>query len=331
MKKFFLLCSIFLLFFFTGCNKSNQESILDSLDKKINDAKSYRYTGDLSIINNEDVYNYTVSVLFKAKDNYRVNLVNKANNHEQIILRNSDGVYVLTPALNKSFKFQSDWPNHSSESYLLLPVLNDIKNDTNKTFQEENDTYIFTTTANYPNNSKLVKQEVVVDKDGNITAVRVLDENNIKQIEMLFNKIEYNVDIADSEFDISQIVVPTEEQTTNEMASLDEAIFPLYLPSGTKLVDQQTIATDAGDRVILTFDGESSFVLVEETAMSNEELEVIPTSGEPYLLMGTYGSLNDNSITWTSGGIDYYITSDVMSQQELIEVARSLSVIPTMK
>lgn len=65
--------------------------------------------------------------------------------------------------------------------------------------------------------------------------------------------------------------------------------------------------------------------------MSNEELEVIPTSGEPYLLMGTYGSLNDNSITWTSGGIDYYITSDVMSQQELIEVARSLSVIPTMK
>ena len=216
-------------------------------------------------------------------------------------------VIVVTPRLNKSFKFQSDWPNHSSESYLLLPVLNDIKNDTNKTFQEENDTYIFTTTANYPNNSKLVKQEVVVDKDGNITAVRVLDENNIKQIEMLFNKIEYNVDIADSEFDISQIVVPTEEQTTNEMASLD------------------------GDRVILTFDGESSFVLVEETAMSNEELEVIPTSGEPYLLMGTYGSLNDNSITWTSGGIDYYITSDVMSQQELIEVARSLSVIPTMK
>ena len=93
-KNFFLLCSIFLLFFFTGCNKSNQESILDSLDKKINDAKSYRYTGDLSIINNEDVYNYTVSVLFKAKDNYRVNLVNKANNHEQVILRNSDGVYM---------------------------------------------------------------------------------------------------------------------------------------------------------------------------------------------------------------------------------------------
>ena len=240
-------------------------------------------------------------------------------------------VIVLTPALNKSFKFQSDWPNHSSESYLLLPVLNDIKNDSNKTFKEENDTYIFTTTANYPNNSKLVKQEVVIDKDGNITAVRVLDENNIQQIEMLFDKIEYDVDISDNEFDISQIVVPTEEQTTNEMASLDEAIFPLYLPSGTKLIDQQTIATDAGDRVILTFDGESSFVLVEETAMSNAELEVIPTSGEPYLLMGTYGSLNDNSITWTSGGIDYYITSDVMSQQELIEVARSLSVIPTMK
>lgn len=331
MKKFFLLCSIFLVFFFTGCNKSNEESILDNLDKKINNAKSYQYTGNLSIVNNEDIYDYTVSVLFKAKDNYRVNLVNKANNHEQVILRNKDGVYVLTPALNKSFKFQSDWPNHSSESYLLLPVLNDIKNDTNKTFQEENGTYIFTTNVNYPNNSKLVKQEIVIDKDNNILAVRVLDENNIKQIEMLFNKIEYDVDISDDEFDINKIIVPTEEQTTDETASLDEAIFPLYLPSGTKLVDQQTIATDSGDRVILTFDGESSFVLVEETAMTSQELEVIPTSGEPYLLMGTYGTLNDNSIAWTAGGIDYYLTSDVMSQQELIEVASSLSVIPTMK
>lgn len=96
MKKIFLLCSIFLVFFFTGCNKSNQENILDDLDKKINNAKSYQYTGNLSIVNNEDIYDYTVSVLFKAKDNYRVNLVNKANNHEQVILRNKDGVYVMT-------------------------------------------------------------------------------------------------------------------------------------------------------------------------------------------------------------------------------------------
>ena len=27
----------------------------------------------------------------------------------QIILRNEEGVFVLTPALNKSFRFQSDW------------------------------------------------------------------------------------------------------------------------------------------------------------------------------------------------------------------------------
>jgi len=42
----------------------------------------------------------------KKKDMYKVSLTNKANNHEQIILKNNDGVYVLTPSLNKSFKFQ---------------------------------------------------------------------------------------------------------------------------------------------------------------------------------------------------------------------------------
>ena len=40
-----------------------------------------------------------------------------------IILRNSEGIYVLTPSLNKSFKFQSEWPYNSSQTYLLQTLL----------------------------------------------------------------------------------------------------------------------------------------------------------------------------------------------------------------
>ena len=96
-------------------------------------------------------------------------------------------------------------------------------------------------------------------------------------------------------------------------------------------IEQEKIAKTDGERVILTFDGEKPFLLVEETTTIEEEFSIIPTYGEPYLLIDTVAALTDNSITWNSNGIDYYIVSDVMSQDELIEIARSVNIIPTMK
>lgn len=331
MKKFFLLCSIFLLLFFTGCGKTTEKDAINKLENKINNAKSYLLTGKLTILNNEDLYTYNVNATYKKENNYKVRLVNQSNNHEQIILRNSDGVYVLTPSLNKSFKFQSDWPNNSSESYLLQPLLSDLKKS-EYTIKEENGNYIYTTGVNYPNNSKLSKQDIILDKDGNMKSVIVYDSSNVKQIEMQYESISFNENIDNNVFSLDSVMSScTDCQTTETTSSIDDAIFPLYLPSGTKLVSQEVINTDKGERVILTFDGEASFVLVEENSSVYEELEIIPISGEPYLLTDSYGALNDSSITWTMAGIDYYLTSNALSQSELIEVARSISVIPTMK
>ena len=91
-KNLFLILFIFCLFL-VGCGKNNK-SIKDDLIKKINNLKLYQLEGKLEVVNNDDVFNYDVSVNYKDKDYYRVSLKNNANNHEQIILRNDDGVYV---------------------------------------------------------------------------------------------------------------------------------------------------------------------------------------------------------------------------------------------
>ena len=57
--------------------------------------------GVLEIINNEDTYTYDVNVSYKEKENFRVSLKNQVNNHEQIILKNNDGVYVKTQESTK--------------------------------------------------------------------------------------------------------------------------------------------------------------------------------------------------------------------------------------
>ena len=117
MKKVF--CALCLCLFLVGCGNYSSKDATKDLEKKIDNLKSYELIGELSITNNDDVYKYDVDASYKKDDDFRVSLKNKTNNHEQIILKNETGVYVLTPSLNKSFKFQSDWPYNNSQAYLL--------------------------------------------------------------------------------------------------------------------------------------------------------------------------------------------------------------------
>ena len=390
LKKLFLgiiMCGIFLI---SGCGKYTEDDIIKDLTKKIENAKAYEITGTMEITNNEDVYTYSVNVGYMEKDNYKISLMNLANDHEQVILRNSDGVYVVTPSLNKSFKFQSDWPYNNSQVYLLGSILEDLTSDDNRKFEENDDGYLFTSSVNYPNNQKLVKQRVYMDKKLNISEVNVLDENDNTQIKMVFDKIDLKAKFNDNYFDLDQLVKEennsssnsntdsnntnntntdkentnsnTNNNTNNNMnsntntdnnsetgtdsstdtqsssteetkttATIEDVIYPMYLPTNTYLTNQETVETEDGERLILTFGGDNPFMLIEETVNALDEHLIVPTSGDFDLLVDTIGVVSDNSINWVSNGIEYYVISDVVETSELLEVARSISVLPVSK
>ena len=399
-----VLCGVFLL---TGCKSYNERDIVKELENKLNKANSYFVQGEMEITNNEDIYTYSVEVSFKEKDNYKVVLTNTSNDHTQVILRNSDGVYVVTPSLNKSFKFQSDWPYNNSQVYLLKSLIEDMSNEDGRSFEKNDKGYVFTTKVVYPNNEKLVKQSISLDKKLNIDVVRVLDKDNNTQIKMKYNRIDWNKGFSDDYFDLSSIIDVTEAREkssvdngnmnsnsnsnsndnsnmnnnsnsdssvkdsdndrgnlngdnsdtsdnsnmnsnsntntntntnedsskteTKETASLDDVIYPMYLPSNTYLKGTEKFKTDTGQRLILTFEGDNPFTLVEETVTRSKDHEIIPTYGELELLLDAVAIVNDNSVNWISNGTQYYITSDTLATSSLLEVARSISVLPVSK
>ena len=55
-------------------------------------------------------------------------------------------------------------------------------------------------------------------------------------------------------------------------------------------------------------------------------MTIIPTYGEPSFVNDTIGAITDNSLNWISNGIEYYIVSDVMSSDELLNVAKSIDI-----
>ena len=93
MRK--IVLGIFLILMLVGCNKKDESSMLDDLNKKIDSANSYYLIGNLEMVNNESSYNYDVEVSYKKENNFKVSLKNQTNEHEQVILRNEEGVYVI--------------------------------------------------------------------------------------------------------------------------------------------------------------------------------------------------------------------------------------------
>lgn len=375
MKKLFFISIFLCLIFLTGCSKYNEKSISKDFNKKINQITGYHIEGEMQIYNGDNIYKYNVESSYE-NDQYRVSLKNKANDHEQIILKNKEGVYVLTPSLNKSFKFQSNWPKNNSQVYLPQSILKDINKDKKMVMEEKNNGYILSTKVAYSNNKNLNNEKIYLDKNLNIKKVEVFDKDGNIQIRMKYttmdpkasfsnkyfstsenmkaanmnidddknNKKEKNIKqeernkTDDSNSNLKNNASSSEEdeldssnQNESTTSLSDETVYPMYLPTGTYLSTEETVSKEDGERVILTFEGDSPFILVEETANVSEDTEVIPVYGEPTLLVDTVGALSDSSVNFISNGVEYYIASESLTKQQILDVASSISSIPVMK
>lgn len=325
MKKKILIISL-AAFLFTGCFGNNKK-VDEKFKSMVDELDTYYLTGNLEITNNENNYSYDISVSYKEDDNFKVDLKNKTNNHEQIILKNEEGVYVLTPSLNKSFKFQSNWPYNNSQIYLLQTLVIDIENDENRKISQIDNMYVVEVKANYANNKKLTKQKIYLDKNGNLKKVEVLNNEDIVKMKLTIDKIDKNATFNDDYFKLETNL--KKEEVENTLNQIEDVLYPTYVPENTYLESEDVVELDDGQRVILTFAGDSSFTLIEETVSPSDEIATI--YGEPIMLNDVIGALTNNSVSYISNNIEYYAVSDMLDSSELLEVVNSISTVPVGK
>ena len=330
MKKYFWLILVS-LFFITGCGKFTKDDAIKNFKKQVENSKSYKLNGVMEISNGEEIFTYSLETNFLKDDYYKVVLVNQTNNHEQVILKNNDGLYVVTPNLNKSFKFDSTWPDNSSQSYLLNNLLTDIKDDNESSFEEKDNNYIIKCKVNYPNNEDLKYEKIYFDKKMNLEKVEVFDKNDIVKIKVTVKGINLKARLDEDDFKLEDLVDEVVEDNSciddecdDKTGSLDSIIYPLYIPVNTHLVNSEGVDLEKGDRVILTFGGEKNFVIVEEVAKPSDEIEIIPVFGEPLLFNDSIGAMSPNSISWSNDNISYYLVGNDLTPSELVSIASSL-------
>lgn len=187
-----------------GCGKKDAGSVVKELDGVISKLQSYHAKGQMTFRTGQDPQEYDVEVSFQAPSFYRIALTNAKKDITQIVLRNDDGVFVLTPHLNKSFRFQSDWPENQGQFYLYQSYIQSILMDNERQFTSDEKAYVFDVVANYQNGS-LARQKVWLDKRNYAPQhVEVSDANSNVMVIVKFDQFEFGTKFEKDQFDMQR-------------------------------------------------------------------------------------------------------------------------------
>lgn len=200
-----------------GCfgGKKDAGAVVKDLDKQVEKLESYTSTGTMTLHTGAEPQEYQVEVSFQKPSYYRISLSNDKKDISQIVLKNDDGVFVLTPHLNKSFRFQSDWPKNQGQVYLYESLVNSINQDKDRQFTTDGDSYVFDVLANY-SNSSLSRQKIWINKKSYAPqTVEIYDAQNKPVVVMNFNDFKFNETFEKDYFDMqrnmtsARITLPT--------------------------------------------------------------------------------------------------------------------------
>lgn len=310
-------------------NKSNnvEKSAQETLEK----LDSYYMEANMEFYKGEDSRKYMVKVSFKKADNhdlFRVSMYDKATEQEQIIVKNQDGVYVLTPALNQVYKFKGDWPLNGHKPYLYHSMIETIQGKCDISKLDEG--YLIVSTPEYKNMPSWARQEMKMTKDYKPEWVHIYDNNNDVAVKISFTKVEFNPTFAENYFAVDSNMAESRENLTETSSSTiyDLPLYPVNADIDATLKEVSNITIDNGKQVMLTYSGKQGFTVLESNATSYTEMTEIEINGDIVDIYGIFGysvsNSNINKLYFTYNGIAYQIWSDSESVATLVEIASGM-------
>lgn len=308
-----LIAAIFLFYMLKG----------DSLEDTLEKAKAYSHyelVCDMEMVQNDELKSYEVTVSYlkeKKNEYYKVELYDKSINQSQIIIKNDEGVYVLTPTLNQVFKFQSNWPDNSPKPYIyssLLELLEDNK------AEKIDDGYQVEGKISLPNDDRIVKEEIIFDRKLHPLRITCLDKDETELIIVKVKEFNVKKNIKTSVFDQDKVLKETQNQYQSTMSG--DILYPV-VNLGSYL-DSETVSTVEGDKNhILRFTGEKNFTIIESPEIYDETV-VNVVDDEVIDLVDGFAYYRDNRLSMMNSGIMCSIYSNDLTKEEMLSIMTSM-------
>ncbi|WP_026281267.1 outer membrane lipoprotein-sorting protein [Paenibacillus massiliensis] len=196
-----IMCVIVLV---AGCGKKSADDVVKDLSNVVSGMDSYHGTALMTLHTGETPQEYLVDVSYRKPSYYRIAMTNENKDVTQIVLRNDEGVFVLTPSLNKSFRFKSDWPDNQGQVYLYETLVRSIIGDKTRQLASGENAYVFDVAANY-NSSSLVRQKIWLNKENYAPQqVQVSDANAKVLVDLKFSDFKFGTKFNKDAFDMER-------------------------------------------------------------------------------------------------------------------------------
>lgn len=303
------------------CFLKFRTSSLDKMMKQAKDYQNYEMVCNMEMLENDELKSYQVTSTYASiddKDYYKVELYDKSLNQVQVIVRNDDGVFVLTPSLNQAFQFKSEWPNNSPKPYIYQSLLTFL--DENKS-EKVKDGYIVNGNMSYENDERVKTQEIKFDKELKPVYVTVYDQDGTEIIKLTSSSFKANQDVKKEAF--TQETIMKESQTRYKTVSASLPLYPVAL-MGSTLSNEKVTKINQTTNHILKFTGEKSFTIIESAVSQSEALNVEVINSDLIDLIDGFAFEKDNQMTYVSSGIVCSLYSNDLTKAEMIAVLSSM-------
>ena len=325
MKKKLIIAVVVVAVLLVGIFMFRPKSFSKEFEKVMGNLTSYTLHGEMEINKGEELKSYLIEVNYKKGDEddfYKVSLYDKNLNQEQILLRNLEGVFVITPSLNQIFKFEGDWPMNSPKPYLIQTMFDVMKNEEAQIEQRKDGATIITPVV-YSNNKNYRIQKMEFDAEAKPITVEISDETETVQLKLVFDKVTYNHEIKDEVF-----TAPQHLDNSVNGGYIDESDLPMYPVSifDSQLVSHNEMLVNGEKRHILEYTGDKNFTILQTVKQKKEETQTVFMPGEMIDTLELVGFYDGASMSAYEQNVEMTIYSQDLSPEEMMRVLASMQV-----
>lgn len=322
LQFFFVSCCLLLL---VACGAQSKEDVVEKVNEKWVDA-SYELKASMEVKTDDTPRVYDISVWHTKPEFYRVEINDLEENMKQIIIKNDEGVFLVTPSTEKTYKFQSDWPKTNGQAYLIGALAEDLLADTSALMKEEEGQYIFEAATRNVERTGMPIQQIIVDKKTMLPSrVAMMNEALDEKIVITFQNIDLKAKHKPEEYGVEQNNLADQDAVSSSEIEED---FKVYYPTvnfpNTELVDEVVVNELGKERAILSFKGDKSYTLVQQPIVKMKGQLAVSVAGDLTPVNNVFGALAENTLSWDENGNSFFIASNTLTQEELLAVATSL-------
>lgn len=305
-----------------GCGTPTRQNVVAKLqsEAQVLNTQNYKSTAMMTVQMDNSSQTYYIETWYEAPDTYRIALGDGNKNINQIIVHNPNGMFIVSPSLQKVFRFNGNWAQNQGHIYLYDQIIQQIVSGQDVKVSKDGRLYAIDIPIS-PANDVVSRQRVLIDSSTlDPKQVVLYDKDNKAVVTIEYKSFQTNVKFVEADFDphklVKQAVTTISYQQPTEFA---------YVDPGVTLNDAlSVIHPEEQDDVLLRYMGQNPFTLEEwrpnpgVDGMANVQL--VDLFGVPAMYLGS-GSAHQ--LVWLNNGIQFALTSSHLSVDQMKTVAIS--------